>query len=62
MGKKSVADASLEKSEPTEVRAAGPNLPAPLIEMIKTAQLMQRKQVHDILVHHYCHHHHHYEW
>lgn len=66
MGKKSVqmqsADASLEKSEPTEVRAAGPNLMVPLIEMMKTAQLTQRKQARDMLVHYYCHQHHHCEW
>lgn len=59
MGKKSVADTSLGKSEPTEVRAAGLNLLAPLIEMMQTAQLMQRKQAHDMLVHYYYHHHHH---
>lgn len=62
MGKKSVADASPEKSETTEVRAAGPNLLAPLIEMMKTAQLTQRKQAHDMFVRYYYHHHHHYEW
>lgn len=58
MGKKSVADASLEKPEPTEFRAAGPNLLAPLIEMMKSAQLTQWKQAHDTLVHYYYHHHH----
>lgn len=61
MGKKSVADAFLEKSEPAQVRTAGPNLLAPLIEMMKTAQLTQRKQAHDMLVHYYYHYHHHHE-
>lgn len=45
MGKKSIADASLEELKPTEVQVIGPNvqLTASLLEILKTASKTQRK-------------------